>query len=127
MQPTTIRSISAARSSSVLHLRAQIERGQLITARTYLQAKHKRIELNRILDEIFLRFDAIITPSATGEAPRGLTSTGDPCFCTPWNFCGAPAVSLPLLEGENGLPIGVQLVGQHFDDARLLRTAKLAE
>lgn len=101
----------------------QIERGQAITAKSYLQAKEKRRFLNQILNDIFLSFDTIITPSAPGEAPGELTSTGDPCFCTPWNFCGLPAVNLPLLEGENGLPIGVQLVGQDCDDARLLRTA----
>lgn len=104
-------------------LRDQIERGQRIPAISYLQAKHKRIHLNHLLDDIFLSYDAIITPSAPGEAPRDLSITGDPCFCTPWNFCGVPAISLPLLEGEHGLPIGVQLVGQHCDDARLLRSA----
>jgi aspartyl-tRNA(Asn)/glutamyl-tRNA(Gln) amidotransferase subunit A len=35
-----------------------------------------------------------------------------------------PAISLPLLEGKNGLPIGVQLVGPRHGDARLLRTAR---
>ncbi|MCH2520277.1 MAG: amidase family protein, partial [Dehalococcoidia bacterium] len=49
--------------------------------------------------------------------------TGDPIFCTLWTLCGTPAVTLPLLEGADGLPIGVQLVGQRGDDARLLRTA----
>ena len=101
----------------------QIERGQSISAKSYLQAKQKRTHLNRFLEDIFLSFDAIITPSARGEAPKDLTNTGDPCFCTPWNFCGVPAINLPLLEGENGLPIGVQLVGQHGDDGRLLRSA----
>lgn len=104
-------------------LRGQIERGQTISAKTYLQAKHRRIHLNHLLDEIFHGFDAIITPSARGEAPGDLSITGDPCFCTPWSFCGVPAINLPLLEGENGLPIGVQLIGQHYDDARLLRSA----
>ena len=47
---------------------------------------------------------------------------------TPWTFCGVPAITLPLLQGSDGLPIGVQLVGPRGDDARLLRTARwLAE
>ncbi len=45
-------------------------------------------------------------------------------MCTLWTFLGMPCLSLPLLHGENGLPIGVQLVGQRGDDARLLRTAR---
>ena len=41
------------------------------------------------------------------EAPEGLESTGDASFCTLWSFCGVPAISLPLLEGPNGLPVVV--------------------
>jgi Asp-tRNA(Asn)/Glu-tRNA(Gln) amidotransferase A subunit family amidase len=51
-------------------------------------------------------------------------STGDPSFCTLWTFLGVPAISLPLMQAENGLPLGVQLVGPRNGDARLLRTAQ---
>jgi Asp-tRNA(Asn)/Glu-tRNA(Gln) amidotransferase A subunit family amidase len=54
----------------------------------------------------------------------GLESTGNPVFCTIWTYLGTPAVSLPLLQSETGLPIGVQLVGRRGQDARLLRTAR---
>ena len=57
---------------------------------------------------VFARFDALVAPAATGEAPQGLAPTGDPVFCTFWSFCGLPAVSLPLLVGAGGLPVGVQ-------------------
>ena len=61
-------------------------------------------------------------------APAGLESTGEPTFCTLWTMLGLPAVSLPLLQGANGLPLGVQLVGPRHGDGRLLRTARwLAE
>jgi Asp-tRNA(Asn)/Glu-tRNA(Gln) amidotransferase A subunit family amidase len=70
------------------------------------------------------RYDAIITPAAPGSAPKGLASTGDPSFCTLWTLCGMPAISLPLLQSANGLPIGVQLVGPCDGDARLLRTSR---
>jgi Asp-tRNA(Asn)/Glu-tRNA(Gln) amidotransferase A subunit family amidase len=70
------------------------------------------------------RYDAILTPAAPSAAPKGLESTGDPVFCTPWTLCGMPALSLPLLQNTNGLPIGVQLVGPRHGDARLLRTAR---
>jgi len=76
------------------------------------------------LEELFQHCDAIVTPSVTGEAPVGLESTGSPIFCTMWSLCGVPCVTLPLLTGSNGLPIGVQLVGRPGYDGRLLRTAR---
>jgi Asp-tRNA(Asn)/Glu-tRNA(Gln) amidotransferase A subunit family amidase len=104
-------------------LRGIIEEGRKVLAVDYSAAMDWRTVLNGGLDEVFARFDAILTPAANGEAPVGLESTGDPAFCTLWSFCGTPAVSLPLLVGENGMPIGVQLVGPRGNDARLLRTA----
>jgi Asp-tRNA(Asn)/Glu-tRNA(Gln) amidotransferase A subunit family amidase len=105
-----------------------IEQGQKVLAVDYNQAAAAREGLNRLLSEIFDEYDAIITPASTGQAPVGLEATGNPIFCTPWTFCGVPAVSLPLLQGSDGMPIGVQLVGPRGDDARLLRTARwLAE
>ena len=70
------------------------------------------------------RSDAILTPAAPGTAPAGLDATGDPSFCTLWTLAGMPAITLPLMQGANGLPIGVQLVGPRGGDARLLRTAR---
>ncbi|TFH50292.1 MAG: hypothetical protein E4H01_02655, partial [Lysobacterales bacterium] len=49
--------------------------------------------------------------------------TGDPIFSTLWTFSGLPALSLPLLAGESGLPVGVQLVGSLEGDDKLFRTA----
>lgn len=105
-------------------LREQIERGRRITAVDYLVARSRIPIVTEGLDEIFDRYDAILTPAVAGAAPAGLESTGSPMFCTLWSFCGMPAISLPLLQAGNGLPLGVQLVGRVGDDARLLRTAR---
>ncbi|MBM4297349.1 MAG: amidase, partial [Deltaproteobacteria bacterium] len=70
------------------------------------------------------RYDAILSAAAAGPAPKGLSSTGDPSFCTLWTYCGMPCVTLPLLQSSDGLPIGVELVGPRGGDARLLRTAR---
>jgi len=108
-------------------LQGQIRRGAEVRALDYLHAREQREHLNAQLDELFDRCDALITPAAVGEAPEGLESTGDPVFCTTWTLAGTPALSLPLLTGERGLPIGVQLVGRRHDDARLLRAARWLE
>jgi Asp-tRNA(Asn)/Glu-tRNA(Gln) amidotransferase A subunit family amidase len=106
-------------------LRALIERGRELRAVDYQAALRAIGPVADSLDELFMeRYDAILTPSAPGTAPKGLSATGDPAFCTPWTLCGVPSISLPLMRGENGLPLGVQLVGRRGFDARLLRTAR---
>ncbi|MDX1374701.1 MAG: amidase [Burkholderiales bacterium] len=105
-------------------LRSQLERGRQVTALDYQQALARIPLINAGFDEIFERCDAILTPAAPGAAPKGLDATGDPSFCTLWTLAGMPAISLPLMQAESGLPIGVQLVGPRGSDARLLRTAR---
>ena len=106
-------------------LRARIERGRAVNAVDYLSARARLPALHASFTELFeQRYDAILTPAAAGTAPKGLESTGDPAFCTLWTLCGMPALSVPLMQGANGLPLGVQLVGARYGDARLLRTAR---
>jgi aspartyl-tRNA(Asn)/glutamyl-tRNA(Gln) amidotransferase subunit A len=104
-------------------LQAVIEQGNATPVRDYIAALDWREVMNAALDEIFQRCDAILTPAAPGVAPAGLESTGDPIFNGLWTLAGTPAVTLPLFAREDGLPLGVQLVGRRGDDARLLRTA----
>lgn len=105
-------------------VRAAIEKGNAIAARDYIAALDWREVFNAGIGEIFERCDAIITPAAPGPAPAGLETTGDPVFNGLWSLCGTPAVTIPVLEAENGLPMGVQLVGPRGHDGRLLRTAR---
>ena len=105
-------------------LREMIERGQTILATEYNTALKRVGEFNEDLDAIFAQYDAIVTPSAPGEAPKDLETTGSPAFCTIWTLCGTPALNLPSLVGPKGLPLGGQLVSQKYDDARLFRTAR---
>jgi Asp-tRNA(Asn)/Glu-tRNA(Gln) amidotransferase A subunit family amidase len=106
-------------------LRAQLERGQQVRAVDYQRALRQIHPIHESFLELFeQRYDAILTPAAPSAAPKGLASTGDPSFCTLWTLCGMPCISLPLLQSAAGLPIGVQLVGPRYGDARLLRTAR---
>lgn len=67
--------------------------------------------------------DAVLTFAAPGEAPLGLHTTGDPVMNSMWTVLHAPCVAIPVDKGSNGLPIGIQLVGPRFGDARLLAIA----
>lgn len=103
-------------------LRQAIERGRTHLALDYRNALSGIAPLNQALDHIFDEYDAVLTPAAPGAAP-GIETTGNPVFCTLWTYLGVPAISLPLMSSETGLPLGVQLVGRRGNDARLLRTA----
>ncbi len=105
-------------------LREMLDRGRRTLAIDYNRAVAGVPALEEQLDELLWSFDAIVTPATTGEAPKGLDSTGSPVFCTIWTLCGVPAVTAPLLKGEAGMPIGVQIVGKRGEDAKLLRTAR---
>ena len=100
-----------------------IERGMKYSSVEYNEAFSKIEVANTYFKQFFHDYDAILTPSACGEAPKGLKSTGNPIFCTIWTYCGMPSISLPLLQGKNNLPVGVQLVSSLYDDERLFRNA----
>lgn len=104
-------------------LRKLVEEGRAVGAVAYQQAVDDAEGFARSLGEYLEDCNAIITPATTGVAPKGIDTTGNPVFCTLWTLSGLPSLSLPLLTGEDDLPIGVQLVGAPHDDARLMRTA----
>ncbi len=72
------------------------------------------------IDQTFAQVDLLLTPCVPGEAPLGLTSTGDPRFQELWTFLHLPALSLPTHRGASGLPVGIQVVGRLGDDERVL-------
>jgi Asp-tRNA(Asn)/Glu-tRNA(Gln) amidotransferase A subunit family amidase len=101
-----------------------VEEGREIPATDYLKALDSIPRLNAAVEEDFDWFDAYITPASTGVAPPGLETTGSPIFCTAWTLAGMPAVTIPILQNGDGLPMGVQIVGRKGNDAKLLRTAR---
>lgn len=78
------------------------------------------------LDEQLSTVDFLLTPPASGTAPRA-GDNGDPRFCTRWSLAGTPAICLPAARGEHGLPLGVQLVGRRGADAHLISLARAVE
>ena len=79
------------------------------------------------LDEVWERFDFLLAPSASGEAPSGLGYTGDPIFNRFWTLLGSPCIALPFNTGPFGLPLSVQLIGPHGSDDRLIAWARWVE
>jgi Asp-tRNA(Asn)/Glu-tRNA(Gln) amidotransferase A subunit family amidase len=69
----------------------------------------------------------VLTPPATGEAPEGLGSTGDPSFNRVWTLLYLPCVAVPAGIGPGGLPLGVQLVGAWGQDRQVLSAAAFIE
>lgn len=83
------------------------------------------------IESLFGGADVLLTPSAPGEAPAGLSSTGDPLFNRPWQLLGCPVINLPvpapLGRGEGGLPLGVSIVARPGDDVKLFAAAAWLE
>ena len=104
-------------------LRGLIKDGSLVSAVEYNNSVDQILPLVNWISSLSEDYDAILTPASCGEAPIGLETTGDPIFCTTWTYLGVPAISLPLMEGKSSMPIGVQLVGRHGEDAKLIRSA----
>jgi Asp-tRNA(Asn)/Glu-tRNA(Gln) amidotransferase A subunit family amidase len=94
-----------------------------ITYAAYAEAMALADTCRRQLDSIFTDYDALLVPSAPGEAPAGLEATGNPIFNRIWTLLHTPAVNLPGLQGPNGLPVGVQVIGPVGMDDRLLAIA----
>lgn len=108
-------------------LQALIEDGRATPATAYQDALARRQAYIAALEALLGDYDAIVTLAAPGEAPVGLEATGSPVFCSLWTLTGLPALSLPVLRGPAGLPLGCQLVAAPGDDARLFRLARWLE
>jgi Asp-tRNA(Asn)/Glu-tRNA(Gln) amidotransferase A subunit family amidase len=101
--------------------------GRVLPLPAYIETIETAEQFRRNLDDIFGEFDALLTPSAVGEAPEGLDSTGDARFNAIWTLAWVPCVTLPAGAGRKGLPLGIQLVGPRFGDEKLLDAAAWVE
>src|SRR5262249_20385218 len=107
-------------------LLARIDTIRHLTSDDYRALLHWRDGLRATFDDVLRDADAVVTLSAPGKAPAGLTGTGDATFTVPSSLLGAPAVSLPVLS-DDGLPLGLQLIGGRHRDEPLFETARWAE
>ena len=123
------RSISHERFNYYKQLSDQLRNGRLndgyqVSNKNYQLALKDLSILKNQIDAVFNETDLIITPSAPGEALKGLEYTGSPIFNTTWSLNGNPCITLPLFKGKQELPIGCQLVARFGEDDQLLNYAK---
>jgi len=108
-------------------LAAFLDRACTVHAATYAKACVLMAQTKTTLSGLFDGVTALLTPSAPDEAPDGLGSTGDPAFNRNWTLLGCPCVNVPGLWGTRGAPIGVQVIGRPWEDARCLDAAAFVE
>lgn len=108
--------------SELAELADLVRRGLDTSAAQYDEARQFIDARKTEFSELFTATPVILTPAATGPAPRGLTSTGNPRMNAPWTALGTPAVSIPM-PITGGLPLGLQVTADSGHDARVLRAA----
>ncbi|CAB3751867.1 amidase [Paraburkholderia humisilvae] len=108
-------------------MKALVEAGAAVPAAKYDEARTLQKELSAQSAAFVGGCDVLVSPPATGGAPRGLDDTGDATFCVPWSFLGMPAVTIPSGRTANGLPLGLQLIGARDADRSVLEFAAWAQ
>ncbi|MEP9377205.1 amidase [Aquabacter sp. CN5-332] len=103
-------------------MRRRLVEAEAMTPADYAAALEDRTHVREIFADTLSRFDGAVALAATGAAPLGLGYTGDPVMNVPASLLGVPAISLPLLE-DQGLPLGLQVMGLAGEDAALMGLA----
>jgi len=107
-------------------LRESLDAAAAITADAYDAARRTAKRARQALADLMAEHDVILTASAPGAAPKGLGSTGNPMFNRLWTLMGTPCVNVPGLS-EDGLPLGIQIVGRFGRDRAALEAAAFVE
>ncbi len=100
----------------------------------YLKAQRVRTLLTRDFEEAFQKVDAIVTPTAPTPAFKIGEKADDPLsmyladiYTVTADLAGVPGISVPCGQTQSGLPIGLQILGRHFDESTVLRVAAAVE
>lgn len=107
-------------------LNAALDEGEAISDVEYRAALEKRLAMKRLFSGLMEDHDAVLTAPAPGEAPT-VETTGNPGLCTLWSLLGVPAITIPTGLGPNGLPLGLQIIGNPGESNHLLAIAAWCE
>ena len=105
-------------------LRELLEASRQVTPERYDRARVLARACRMGFGGVFDECHVLVAPSATGEAPEGLDSTGNPVMNRVWTLLHVPCVTVPVARGPSGLPVGLQVIGRFADDARTLAAAR---
>jgi aspartyl-tRNA(Asn)/glutamyl-tRNA(Gln) amidotransferase subunit A len=108
------------------NIRALLEEGLACPAAEYARCKEHQRQLSRDMRICLEELDVLLSPATTTPAPDA-GSTGDPAFNSPWSYTGLPTVCFPVAMSPDGLPLGIQLVGQRFAEDKLFAAALWCE
>jgi Asp-tRNA(Asn)/Glu-tRNA(Gln) amidotransferase A subunit family amidase len=100
-----------------------LAKGNSMTQEEYHSLHAERERIRAVHAALSDDFDLCLSLTAPGAAPKGLEWTGDPIFVLPGSLLGVPTVSLPVLTAEEGMPLGLQLLGYMNQDAELFAAA----
>lgn len=104
---------------------AKVENASGVTSDMLRKALDHAALCRIVFDKLFTSsLDVVLTPAAPGEAPVGLTTTGDWVMNSMWTLLHVPCIAIPVDKGPGGCPVGVQIVGPRFGDAALLAAAE---
>jgi Asp-tRNA(Asn)/Glu-tRNA(Gln) amidotransferase A subunit family amidase len=103
-----------------------IEAGLAVSVTDYVRARQHQQQLKREILSAFAEADVLVCPAALGPAPDPST-TGDPSFNAPWSHSGLPTVTFPVGLSQDGMPLGIQIVGKHYGEASLFAVAAWCE
>jgi Asp-tRNA(Asn)/Glu-tRNA(Gln) amidotransferase A subunit family amidase len=102
-------------------LAALVQKGLAIPHTHYEEALNTVNDMRAVMAAFFAEYPIVLSPAATGPAPLGLESTGDPRMNAPWTALGVPAISIPM--PVDGPPVGLQMTAAMRADADLLGIA----
>jgi Asp-tRNA(Asn)/Glu-tRNA(Gln) amidotransferase A subunit family amidase len=104
-------------------LRQRCADGFALDPKEYVRAQQHGADCRAHFAEALGDHDVLLAPAATGEAPKGLASTGDVAMNVVWTLLHVPCVAVPAGKSPSGMPLGLQVIGRIGDDARTLACA----
>ena len=100
----------------------RLMKAEAMTSDQYRAALAERDRLRHLYAQLQAECDGCVALAASGPAPVGLHSTGDPVFAVPFTLLGVPVISVPVLR-DQGLPLGLQVAGFRDNDAAIFAIA----
>lgn len=101
-----------------------IAQGDAVSEDQYQDSLGRQREAKQVLSSLMKTVDVLLTPGASGAAPKGIEATGDPIFNRLWTLLGVPCLGFSSGVGALGLPLGLQVVGAAGQDRKLLQQAQ---